>query len=336
MKALVLAGGQGSRLRPLTPTLPKPLAPLANRPVLAWVLDHLDGAGAEETGVIVPVADVSLYERVIGTSTPAGTPVTWLTEATPRGTGGCLRQQAAFFDDGPVVVVPADIVSSVDVAGLLAHHQAAGAAVTVAAVMRNADSWAGDVLLADPSHPGTAAAYRFKPGLSSGRCLGSTGAWVVAPEVLSRIPDQGFTDFSSQILPTLPAVGMALGLFDAGEIYLRDIGTHAKLLTGNCEAAAGITPLDLPPTPGAGARIAPSARIGARVLIGDGARIAADACLTGATVIGADAAVGAGAHVDGALLLPGARVAAGARVSADIVGDPRRARDVLLRSAANS
>ncbi|MFF9785728.1 sugar phosphate nucleotidyltransferase [Streptomyces nigrescens] len=334
MKALVLAGGQGSRLRPLTPTLPKPLAPLANRPVLSWVLDQLDGAGAEETGVIVPVADVSLYEQAIGTSTPAGTPVRWLTESTPKGTGGCLRQQAAFFSDGPVVVVPADIISSVDLAGLLGHHQAVGAAVTVAAVMRNAASWTGDVLVPDPAHPGTAAAYHFKPGLSSGRCLGSTGAWVVAPDVLSRIPDQGFTDFSSQVLPALPAVGM--GLFDAGEIYLRDIGTHAKLLTGNREAAAGLTPLGLPPTPGAGVRIEKSARIGAQVLIGDGARIAEGACITGPAVIGPDASVGAGAHVDGALVLPGARVADGARVSAAVVGDPCRARDVLLQMAATT
>ncbi|WP_332757120.1 NDP-sugar synthase [Streptomyces sp. MT206] len=333
MKALVLAGGQGSRLRPLTPTLPKPLVPVANRPVLSWVLDHLDRAGVEETGVIVPVADMTLYRRIIGTSTAAGTPVRWLPEAAAAGTGGCLRQQASFFDGGPVLVVPADIVSSVDLARLIGHHHSVGAAVTVAAVVRDGAQWAGDVLVPDPARPGTATAYRFKPG-STGRLLGSTGAWMVGPDVLDRIPAHGFTDFSSQTLPALPAAGLPLGLFDAGEVYLRDIGTPAKLLTGNQEAVVGASPLEVASTLGDGARIDPSAHVGEQVLIGEGAQIAADACLTGPAVIGPHARIGAGAHVDGALVLPGARVDAGCRVTEEIVGDPGRARDVLLRLAA--
>ncbi|MER8119049.1 NDP-sugar synthase [Streptomyces sp. NPDC094031] len=333
MKALVLAGGQGSRLRPLTPTLPKPLAPVANRPALAWVLDHLDRAGVEETGVIVPVADLTLYKRIIGTTTPAGTPVRWLPEAAAVGTGGCLRQQAAFFGRGPVLVVPADIVSSVDLARLVAHHHAVGAAVTVAAVARNGAQWAGDVLVPDPARPGTAAAYRFKP-VSTGRLMGSTGAWVVEPDVLDRIPVHGFTDFSSQTLPALPAPGMCLGLFDAGEVYLRDIGTPAKLLTGNQEAAAGVAPQNLPSTPGRGARVDSSAHVGEQVLIGEGAEVAEAVRLTGPAVIGPHAHVGAGAHLDGVLVLPGAHVDAGSQVAGEIVGAPGRARDVLLRLAA--
>ncbi|MFE9250765.1 sugar phosphate nucleotidyltransferase [Streptomyces sp. NPDC007088] len=334
MKALVLAGGQGSRLRPLTPTLPKPLAPVANRPVLSWVLDHLDRAGVEEIGVIVPVADMTLFRRIIGSSTPVGTPVRWLPEAAAAGTGGCLRQQAAFFGGGPVLVVPADIVSSVDLARLVGHHHAVGAAVTVAVVARDGAQWSGDVLVPDPARPGTAAAaYRFKPG-GTGRLRGSTGAWIVEPDVLDWIPAHGFTDFSSQTLPALPMPGLALGLFDAGEIYLRDIGTPAKLLTGNQEAAARLSPLEVASTLGTGARIDPSAHVGEQVLIGEGAQIAADVRLTGPAVIGPHARIGAGVHLNGALVLPGAQVDAGTRVTEEIVGDPAGARDVLLRLAA--
>ncbi|MFF3730706.1 sugar phosphate nucleotidyltransferase [Streptomyces sp. NPDC002476] len=330
----MLAGGQGSRLRPLTPMLPKPLAPVANRPVLAPVLEHLDRSGIEETGVIVPVADLTLYQRIIGTRTPAGAPVRWLPEAAAAGTGGCLRQQAAFFAGEPVLVVPADIVSSADLTRLIGHHRSVGAAVTVAAVARDGALWAGDVLVPGRARSGTAAGYHFKPASSSGQLLGSTGAWVVEPDVLDRIPEHGFTDFSSHTLPGLPAPGAPLGLFDAGEIYLRDIGTPAKLLTGNLEAAAGRTPAAVPTAPGAGAEIDPSADVGEQVLIGEGARIAADVRLKGPAVIGPHAVVGAGAHVESALVLPGAHVAAGTRVVGEVVGDPVRTREVLLRLAA--
>src|SRR4051812_32584533 len=94
VRALVLAGGAGTRLEPWTPLLPKPMAPVGTRPVLYWVLGHLDTAtGIDEVGVIVRETEVELYATIIGTRTPAGRPVRWLAEPEPLGTGGALRYQ---------------------------------------------------------------------------------------------------------------------------------------------------------------------------------------------------------------------------------------------------
>ncbi|MEW1548315.1 NDP-sugar synthase [Streptomyces tsukubensis] len=333
MRALVLAGGRGSRLAPLTPVLPKPLAPVANRPVLAWVLDQLAAAGITETGVIVPASDVALYETVFGATTRSGVRVRWLAESAPAGTGGCLKEQAAFIGRGPVLVVPADILSGTDLPALAAHHRRVGAAVTVAAVRREAREWAGDTLNPGPA-PGLAAGYRFKPDPTGTNVLGSTGAWVVEPRVLDLIPGKGMCDFSSGVLPLLPRPGLELGVFDAGAVYLRDIGTPRKLLTGNTEALGGTAPLALPAPPGPVARVDDGAVLRGRVLLGPGAAVAAGVRITGPAVIGPHARIGAGAVIDRAVVLPGARIAPGARVAGEIAGQPDLAREVLVRHGA--
>ncbi|MFF8917841.1 sugar phosphate nucleotidyltransferase [Streptomyces sp. NPDC015032] len=333
MKALVLAAGLGSRLSRWTPALPKPFAPVANRPVLAWVLDHLDTAGVEGIGVVVPSGSLALYEKAFGTRTMAGTPVTWLAEYTALGTGGSLRDQSAFFAGAPAVVVPADIVSGVDLAALIGHHARAGAAVTVAAVPRDGEMWEGDVLIPDPDMLGRAAAYAFKPHPRAGTRMGSTGAWVVDPAVLPYI-SEGFCDFSSEVLPRLTGLGLTLGLFAAGEgVYLRDIGTPAKLLTGNQEAVRGFTPAAPLPLSGPAPRVGDGARVGAHVVIGPGARVGPGASIVGPSVIGANAELGAGAVVTASVLLPGARVPAGARIDSDVVGTGEQALEALLAYA---
>ncbi|MEU6349891.1 NDP-sugar synthase [Streptomyces sp. NPDC047072] len=331
MKALVLAAGQGSRLSRWTPALPKPFAPVANWPVLSWVLHHLDTAGIDDIGVIVPGDSLDLYAKGFGTRTPEGTPVTWLAERTPLGTGGCLRAQADFFAGAPAVVVPSDIVSGVGLKALIAHHAQVGAPVTVAAVPRDGMAWQGDVLVPDPDLPGRAAAYAFKPRASAGMRMGSTGAWVVDPSVFAHIPVDRFCDFSSEVLPRLTGLGVPLGLFDAGEdVYLRDIGTPAKLLVGNQEAVRGLTPSAPRQLPGSAPLIASGADIGAEVVVGPGARIGAGARIVGPSVIGSYAEVGRGAVVTAAVLLPGARVEEGTHVESDIIGTGGEAREALL------
>jgi len=331
MKALVLAAGQGSRLGRWTPALPKPFAPVANRPVLAWVLEHLDTADVEEIGVIVPGNSMALYEQAFGTRTVAGTPVTWLPEHMPLGTGGCQRDQAAFFAGAPAVIVPADIISGVDLCALIAHHARTGAAVTVAAVPRDGEVWQGDVLVPDPDEPDRAAAYAFKPQPGSGTRLGSTGAWLVDPAVFPHIPKGRFCDFSSEVLPQLTGLGIRLGLFDAGAgVYLRDIGTPAKLLTGNQEAVRGLTPAAPRPLSGPAPLIGDGAKVDDQVAIGPGARIGAGTSVVGPSVIGANAEIGPGAVVTASVILPGGRVSAGSRIEAEVVGTGEQALQALL------
>jgi NDP-sugar pyrophosphorylase family protein len=335
MRALVLAAGAATRLRPLSPDLPKPLAPVANRPVLAWVLDHLDSAGVTEIGVIVPAGALSLYQRVLGGRTPAGTPITWLGEPQPVGSAGALRDQRAFIGHGPVLVVPADIICPVDLRDLIAHHAAHPRPVTVAASWRDARVWDGDILV---PHPGHTARYLFKPGPQAPSRLGSTGTWLIEPALLDRIPPAGFVDLSSQTLPALSP--SEVGLFDAGEVYLRDVGTVATLLRGNLDAVQHVTRAPLPPTlPGTrvmaepGAVIEGGAVVDGPVLIGAGALVRSGARLLGPAVIGAGAVLGVNCQVERALVLPGAVVAPDQKVSGEVAGDGATAVRTLLDHA---
>ncbi|MGH8919435.1 MAG: sugar phosphate nucleotidyltransferase [Actinomycetes bacterium] len=335
MRALVLAAGSATRLRPLSPDLPKPLTPVANRPVLSWVLDHLDTAAVTEIGVIVPAGAVGLYERVLGAFTQAGTTITWLGEEQPVGSAGALRDQRAFIDGGPALVVPADIICPVDLSGMIAHHAAHRRAVTVAASLRDPRGWDGDILV---SHPGHTARYLFKPGPKAPSRLGSTGTWLVEPALLDRIPPAGFVDLSSQTLPALPP--SEVGLFDTGEVYLRDVGTLLMLLRGNLEAVQQENDLPLPPPlPGTrvmaepGALIEDGAVVDGPVLIGAGAQVRSGAHVLGLVVIGPGAVLGLDCRVERALVLPGAVVPPYERVAGQVVGDGAAAVRALLKHA---
>lgn len=322
VRALVLAGGSGTRLLPWTLNLPKPLVPVANRPVLSWVLDHLDTAEEiDQVGVIVRPSQVDLYTAIVGHHTRAGRPIRWLTEAEPLGTGGALRHQRQFVADEPVLVVPADIICPVDLNGVIDYHRVCRPTATVAVTPRDLRVWGGDVVVVDDAR--RAVDYLFKPGRDAASNLGSTGTWVVEPALLDRMPE-GFVDFSSTVLPVL---ARPLGVFHTGEVYLRDIGTPESLLTGNQEAVTGLAPLPVPPTVD-GAVVEPGSEISGAVLLGQGARVCAGARVCGPTVVGPDAVISPGAHVETSVVLPGAVVRG--QVTASIVGDAARAVQVLL------
>lgn len=331
MRALVLAGGSGTRLRPWTPTLPKPLAPVANRPVVGWVLDHLDSAeDIDEIGVIVRPGQVDLYATILGNYSAAGRPIHWLTEPEPLGTGGALCHQRDFVGDEPVVVVPGDIICPVDLDGAIAYHRALHPAVTVAVTPRELTVWDGDIVLIDDA--GRAMAYLFKPGRHASSNLGSTGTWVVEPALIDSLPE-GFVDFSSEILPALSG---RLAAYDTGEVYLRDVGTPESLVTGNHEAVAGVAPLprlsrSVAATVELGAVIEPGAEVTGALVLGQGARVCDGARVYGPTAIGPDAVIETGARVEAAVVLPGTVVRG--HVVASVVGDPRRALEVLLAYA---
>lgn len=331
MRALVLAGGSGTRLHPWTPTLPKPLVPVANRPVLGWVLDHLDSAeDIDEIGVIVRSGQVDLYTAILGNYSAAGRPLHWLTEPEPLGTGGALRHQREFVGDEPVVVVPADIICPVDLDDAIAYHRALHPAVTVAVTPRELTVWDGDIVHTDDA--GRAMAYLFKPGWHAPSNLGSTGTWIVEPALIDSLPT-GFVDFSSEILP---APSAQLAAYDTGEVYLRDVGTPESLLRGNHEALTGVAPLPRLSRGAAltvefGAVIEPGAEITGPLLLGQGARVCDGARVSGPTVIGPDAVIEPGARVEAAVVLPGAVVRG--HVVASVVGDPSRALEALLAYA---
>lgn len=325
VRAVVLAGGLGTRLAPLTAALPKPLVPVLNYPVVARVLAGLRKAGLREIGVTIgPHAEQ--MRRYFGDGQSLGIRITWLQDPAVVGTGGALRDHAWFLDHEPALVVTADMLSTLDPAAVVRHHDEHPAAVTVAVHPVDLATWPGDIVQADGPR---GLAYQFKPGpdraLSN---LGSTGTWVVDPAVLAELPS-GHVDFSSDVLPHLPDGRHDFGAYHAGPIQLRDFGQFDTYHQGNLEALDGqygLCPAGSPIGPAIwaepGTSIHPSVALTGPLVLGREVTIGAHAQLVGPTVVGHGATIGAGAAVVRTVVLPGATVPDGTLAANAVIGDP--------------
>lgn len=336
MQALVLAGGEGTRLRPLTSTVPKPVLPLAGRPFLTYMLDWLARHGADD--VILSCGFLADgVERVLG-DRHADVRLRYVSEPAPLGTAGPVRLAA---DEGLLderfVVCNGDILTDLDLTAELDRHVATGALATLALVAVEDTSEYGVV----PTGPeGEVEAFLEKPaeGASGDRVNG--GVYILERAVVDRIAPGGPVSFEREVFPSL--TGSGLFGFDAAGYWV-DIGTPQRYLEATWDLLAGVVASALPPRDesgsliGAGcitsgARIGPQAVLGTHCSVGPGARVERavlhDGVIVGADcrlhecVVGAGSRVGEGARIDpgavvgeGVVVEPGTVVEAGARVA---------------------
>jgi NDP-sugar pyrophosphorylase family protein len=250
----VLAAGAGTRLRPLTERLPKPLAPVGGRPVVARLLDQL--ADFEVALNLHHGAD--LVERVIG-SGPVYAREDWL-----RGTAGAIVGAADFLRGGDFVVASGDGVHDVDVHGLVARHRAGGAAATIT-VKRVARPETCAVVALDDD--GSVERFVEKPA-NPFSDLASIGIYCFAPEVLPFIPADRPFDIAHDLIPALLAAGMPVVAYQT-DAWWMDIGDPDELLAANLQLAHVAEPSEIPPDASieAPSMIGPHSRVGARAAI---------------------------------------------------------------------
>jgi NDP-sugar pyrophosphorylase family protein len=323
MRAIVLASGAATRLFPLSSYVPKALAPVANQPVLGHELIALREAGITDVGITYGPHTRDVVEY-FGDGGDYGVAITWLWEPAPLGTGGALLLNRDFFAGEPAVVVPADIITDIDIPALIAQHQARPCGVTLATASRDQKEWNGDVVVAEGT---IGMSYHFKPPASVGSDLGSLGTWIVDPATLSLIPD-GFVDFSSGFLPLLPMRDCALGVFNAGSVYQRDFGEFPSYHAGNLEVISGRACAGLlAGTPDAAV---PGIARGP-VLIGTDAVLEPGARIYGPAVIGPAAVVRSGAEVVSSVVLPGGVIPGGMLAAHGVFGDPQNITAVMMR-----
>jgi mannose-1-phosphate guanylyltransferase len=325
MQALLLAGGEGTRLRPLTLTTPKPVLPLAGRPFLTFMLDWLRRHGTRE--VILSCGFMSdAVRRVLG-DVYGGMRLRYVVEAEPLGTAGPVRLA---LDEGllseRLLVLNGDVLTDLDLAAELARHQRSGALATLALVAVE-----------------DTASYGVVPTDGDGRVLGflektdepaptnriNAGSYVLERELIERIPPGRAVSFEREIFPSV--VGAGLYSFDADGYWI-DIGTPERYLEATYDLLAGRVASDLPPRDEtgslvlescllSGARIGPQVVLGRRCSVGSGASVER-AVLHDGVAVGPDAVVrecvlGEGARVGGAVRVdPGVVVGAAARVGA--------------------
>ncbi len=337
MKAVVLVGGTGTRLRPLTLTVPKQVLPIVEVPMIERVLAYLEGHGVDE--VVLSLGYLhEAFEALFPQGRAGNVRLTYAVEPEPLDTAGAVGFAARHAGISErFLVVNGDILTDLDVTAMIAFHEErhAQATISLAAV---ADPSAFGLVPIDGE--GRVVAFVEKPAAgsvgpsSAGVSLINAGTYVLEPSVLDHIPEGRRVSIEREVFPVLAAEGTLYG-FESPD-YWTDTGTPRQYLDAQLDLVSGRRPG--PPAPDArqaaggvwtlsdpdlGGPDVAEAGFGASVqgpsLIGAGASVAADASVEG-SVVGAGCRVDSGASVVGSVLLAHAVVEKGAIVRGSIVG----------------
>ncbi|HVE63930.1 MAG TPA: NDP-sugar synthase [Mycobacteriales bacterium] len=291
MDAVLLVGGQGTRLRPLTVTTPKPMLPTAGVPFLEHLLARARAAGVDHV-VLSMAYKPEVFESYFGDGSALGMKLTYVTEAEPLGTGGGIRNVAEHLRGDDFLVFNSDVVSGLDIATLVATHRDSGAAATLHLTPVEDPSAFGLVPI---DADGVVTAFLEKSPPPWPTTLINAGCYVFAPDMLDRIPAGRAVSVERETFPQLLAEGGRMqGHVDDG--YWLDLGTPAAFVRGSCDLVLGRVASAALPGP-----------TGARLVL-DGAVVRPDAVVTGGSTVGRGAVIGAGATVDSSVLFDGAVV----------------------------
>ncbi|MFD0310510.1 sugar phosphate nucleotidyltransferase [Streptomyces sp. NPDC059517] len=318
-EAILLVGGKGTRLRPLTVHTPKPMVPAAGVPFLTHQLARARAAGVEHI-VLATSYLAEVFEPYFGDGSSLGLHIEYVTEEEPLGTGGAIRNVAARLrsaPDDPVLIFNGDILTGLDIPALVDTHRSSGADVSLH-LTRVTDPRAYGLVPTDAS--GRVQAFLEKPQTPEEIVTDqiNAGAYVFRRSVIDSIPVGRPVSVERETFPDLLAAGAHLqGMVDS--TYWLDLGTPQAFVRGSADLVLGRAPS--PAVPG---------RCGDRLVLPE-ATVAPDAKLTGGTVVGHGATVGEGARVVGSAILAGAVVEPGAVVTDSLIGARARvgARSIL-------
>jgi mannose-1-phosphate guanylyltransferase len=318
VKAVVLVGGAGTRLRPLTETMPKPLVPLVDRPSLDHVLDHLVRHGVHEVIMSSPYLETTFHPFI---ESRRGDPsITWITEREPLGTGGAIVHAREAVGTEPFFALNGDILTDLDLTAMLELHRARGAWVTIA--LHHVDD-ARPFGLVESSADGRIVAFREKPEAPLPADV-NAGTYLIDPQALEPWATGTAISIEREIFPGVIEAGHPVFGF-ATDAYWLDLGTpetylqaHRDLLAGRLQGISYAAPWIAP-----GARVDATARVGRWVAVGPDAVVAAEADLDDA-VLHAGALVGTGARILRSVLGPRSTVGAGATVVDSVLGEGSR------------
>ncbi|GGS06823.1 GDP-mannose pyrophosphorylase [Streptomyces aureoverticillatus] len=307
-EAILLVGGKGTRLRPLTVHTPKPMVPAAGVPFLTHQLARARAAGVDHI-VLATSYLAEVFEPYFGDGSALGLHIEYVTEEEPLGTGGAIRNVASRLRSGPedpVLIFNGDILTGLDIRALVAEHERVDADVSLH-LTKVSDPRAYGLVPTDPT--GRVTAFLEKPQTPQEIVTDqiNAGAYVFRRSVIDTIPVGRPVSVERETFPDLLASGAHLqGMVDS--TYWLDLGTPQAFVRGSADLVLGRAPS--PAVPG---------RCGDRLIL-PSARVAGDAKLTGGTVVGEDAVVGEGARLVGSTVLSGAVIEPGAVITDSLIG----------------
>ncbi|MEP6758872.1 MAG: NDP-sugar synthase [Actinomycetota bacterium] len=324
MKAVMLVGGFGTRLRPLTETIKKELLPLVDRPILDHELDHLLRHGVDEVVMSSPYLEEAFHPFIQARHHEPK--ITWITEPEPLGTGGAIVNALPALGDEPFFAVNGDILTDLDLTAMLAFHRQRAGSVTIA-LHHVEDARAFGLVPIGPD--GRVLEFREKPETATPGDI-NAGTYLLDPAVLRAWTPDHAISIEREIFPAVIDAGHPVFGF-LGDCYWMDLGTPEKYLQAHFDMLAGrMRGVDYEsPWVAPTADIELGANLGTRSSIGAEARVGAGATIED-SVIHPGASVAEGAIVRASIVGPGAHIGVNARVTGSVLGAGARVPDGLV------
>jgi len=314
MKALILAGGEGTRLRPLTLSTPKPIVPVANIPFLRYQIELLRQHGIRE--VILSLSyQPSKIEALLGDGSRLGTRIKYVVEQSPLGTAGAFKNAESLLNEA-TVVFNGDILCELDLTAVIHYHQSTKATATLVLTRVENPSAYG---LVETKGDGRITRFLEKPRAGEITCNTiNAGTYVLEPEVLDFIPRGENYSFERGVFPSLLKEQKRMQAYVA-QGYWIDIGTpqkylqvHQDLLQNRFQPAVDIAKVHALQTPA-------SARMDKNTLLAPSVKLGEDVSILSSS-IGEDCVIGDHALIENAVIWPGVTIGPYARLSGCIIG----------------
>ena len=334
MRAVILVGGQGTRLRPITYDTPKALVPLRNRPFMGYMLDFLRSGGLG--GAVLSMGYLpDRIQEYLAECDLDGFSVDYAVEDNALGTAGGIKNAEKYLRDSePVVALNGDVLSGLELERLIEDHKSSGALATITLTSVEDPT---DYGLVEVDHDMVVRRFIEKPAADEvTTSLVNAGIYVLQPEVLEMIPPNQEVSIEREIFPELQAMGRLRAYVSSS--YWRDIGTPRSYLAASHDVLSGAVGthdgfefLDVDPS----ARVGKNVRLLPPVAVAPRCEIGAQATIGGRSALGRGCRVGERAIIEGSILLEDAEVEAGAVVRGSIIGRGARVgQNVIVRGLA--
>ncbi len=322
MKALLLAGGKGTRLYPLTHSIPKPMVPVLNKPLLQRTIEYIRGYGIDEIVMSLCYQPEQIMEY-FGDGSRFGVKIYYCIEESPLGTGGAIKNAEKYLDD-TFLIFNSDIITDIDLQKLIDYHRNKGASVTIALTRVANPSAYG---LVDTDADGWITAFKEKPKPEDITTdFINAGIYVFERNVLDFIKPGCEVSVEKEVYPGLLSSGIRMSAYK-NDNYWIDIGTPHKYLELHQNVLDGAFSYPFMEAEyknsiviGGDTYVSPTAKLIPPITIGDGCHIAGDVIIGPHAVIGNGIDIDRGSYIKNSVIWEGCRIGRRTKLSNTIVG----------------